>query len=461
MRTLINWLTGVVLTASMMPALAGNPVFDPGQKGPYAVGFATDTLTDYSRGVPGVGRPIPVYVWYPVDPADIDGAAPAVYPMDPLYDLVPAKSSEEFEAYGLDAAYDAPPVSSKKPFPLVIFSPGAFNAAWYDISMPTRLASHGFVVAVLYHAGDGVWAPYEPRIRLENAAWHRPRDISFALDMLLEANGMSDHLLSGAIRPDKVAAAGYSLGGYAAMVLGGAGEDDICPHMAHWYPDPPNPKFCTATAPDPRIKAIVAFDGAAYLLDWEELARIRVPTMIIGEEWNMLAAFDQYGEGGEHARTHAAIQGHPSYRVDVFGTNHASFRDSCAVDSLIHDDEDLSPFKPQIDDEWLEGVCDSDGWMTTPSTVAMPIVNKYTVAFLKTVLAGEPGYQDMLTPGWALEQSLVEFFVTEKRNPKAVRDDPGFGEYFLYFPHQPGSEQARGKKDPSAKSVLWRGFSPH
>jgi hypothetical protein len=92
----------------------------------------------------------------------------------------------------------------------------------------------------------------------------------------------------------------------------------------------------------------------------------------------------------------------------------------------------------------------------------MPIANKYAVAFLKTVLAREPGYQDMLTPGWALKrESLVEFFVTEKRNPNAVTAEYGGGEYYLYFPHQPGSEQASAKKDPAAKPALQRGFAPH
>jgi hypothetical protein len=68
----------------------------------------------------------------------------------------------------------------------------------------------------------------------------------------------------------------------------------------------------------------------------------------------------------------------------------------------------------------------------------------------------------MLTPGWALErESLVEFFVTEKRNPNAVTADYGGGEYYLYFPHQPGSEQARGDKNPSAKSVLPLGSTLH
>lgn len=463
MNTILRCLVSLSLSLMITIGWAAERVPDPGKKGPYAVGFTYYKVTDPNRGI-GIGapwsnRPIPVYVWYPVDPADVDDeTAPALYPMDPLYDEIPAKSSAEFEKYGLDAAYSDVLVSSKKPFPLVIFSPGWGSPAWQSVSTATRLASHGFVVAVLYHAGDGVWS-WEPSVRLENGAWQRPQDMSFALTDLLKRNGNSGDVLRGAIRPDKVAAAGYSLGGYAAMVLGGAGEDNVCPHMEGWYSTPPNKMFCQPNAPDPRIKAIVYYDGAAFLLDWAELAQIRVPTIMIGEEWNTLGL---YGTPDEHARTHAAIQGKPSYRVDISGTNHNSFCDTCETLSLIHEDPDLLQFMPWVDEDLINFVCVGDEWTSIPSNVAMPITNKYAVAFLKTVLAGEQGYQDMLTPGWALtRESLVEFFVTEKRNPNAVKEEPGFGAYYLYFPHQPGSEQARGMKDPLAKPLLQRAFTPH
>jgi predicted dienelactone hydrolase len=450
MKAMVRWLLSLWLLFMAAIGWAAGGVPDPGQKGPYAVGFAADTIWN------GPYRPIPVYVWYPVDAADVAGAERASYPMDPLNGGVPDKSSEDFEKYGLDAAYDAPPVSSKKPFPLVIFSPGAFGAAWHHVSTATRLASHGFVVAVLYHYGDGFW-PSEQPFRLEAAAWFRPRDISFALDMLLLVNDWPDHLLGGAIRPDQVAAAGYSLGGYAAMVLGGAGEDNVCKPMEGWYSNPPPPKFCGPTGTDDRIKAIVAFSPASFLLDWWELAQIRVPTIILNEEWGLLE--EVYGSGDEFARPHAAIQGQPSYRVDLFGTNHNSFCDTCEFLSLMRDDPFIQTLMP-VDDDLIEFVCVGDQWTSTPSTVSMPIANKYAVAFLKTVLAREQGYQGMLTPGWALKREpLVEFFVTEKRNPNAVTE-PESGAYYLYFPHQPGREQARARKDPLAKPILQRGFTP-
>ena len=61
------------------------------------------------------------------------------------------------------------------------------------------------------------------------------------------------------------------------------------------------------------------------------------------------------------------------------------------------------------------------------------------IAFLKTELVGEPGYQEMLTRGWALtHETAVEFFETEKRNANSIYEEwPDFSTYFM---HQPGSK---------------------
>jgi hypothetical protein len=68
------------------------------------------------------------------------------------------------------------------------------------------------------------------------------------------------------------------------------------------------------------------------------------------------------------------------------------------------------------------------------------------IAFLKTVLVGETGYQEMLTPGYALaNEPFIEFFVTEKGSSNP-RDEEG---YFSYIVHQPGTERAKALKDPN------------
>ena len=83
-----------------------------------------------------------------------------------------------------------------------------------------------------------------------------------------------------------------------------------------------------------------------------------------------------------------------------------------------------------------------------PFAEAHRLVNKYAVAFLKTELAREPGYQDVLTPGYALTREPgVEFFVTEKQSPQSI-DGEWWPDRFIYFPHQPGSWKARAATHP-------------
>jgi hypothetical protein len=73
------------------------------------------------------------------------------------------------------------------------------------------------------------------------------------------------------------------------------------------------------------------------------------------------------------------------------------------------------------------------------------LTTQYMIAFLKTALVGETGYQEMLTPGYALEnEPFIEFFETEMGSPNPRDEDA----YFSYFMHQPATIQAKALKDP-------------
>ena len=73
------------------------------------------------------------------------------------------------------------------------------------------------------------------------------------------------------------------------------------------------------------------------------------------------------------------------------------------------------------------------------------LITRYMVAFLKTVLVGEKGYREMLTPGYALEnEPFIEFFETEEGSPDETVEEG----YFTYFRHRPGTERATALKDP-------------
>jgi predicted dienelactone hydrolase len=68
-----------------------------------------------------------------------------------------------------------------------MFSPGWGCPAYFTNFIAARLASHGFVVAVIYHYGDGCWS-WEPWDHLAVASYNRPRDVSFLLTDLLQKN---------------------------------------------------------------------------------------------------------------------------------------------------------------------------------------------------------------------------------------------------------------------------------
>jgi predicted dienelactone hydrolase len=431
---------------------------DPAQiavKGPYEIGFTSFMLMDASRAGDGaqyLERPIPVYVWYPVDPSTIDGSTPeALYPLDPLYDQVPVTTSSHWELYGMDRAYHEPAPSQTGPFPLVMVSPGWGMMPWVHTSIGTRLASHGFVVAVLYHAGDQFWSWEPPFDHIALACWNRPRDVSYALTDLLARNVEPGDLFHGLIHPDRIAASGWSLGGYASMVLA-AGDDSVCDvfqgdDWVEWF-GPPPPETCTPSLPDPRIKAIVPLDGSNQCLWFTELARVQIPAMGIGEEWDTLA-LDPGWESWQ-ARQHAAFRGHPSYRVDVWGANHQSFSDMCEGLHVMLDVGIDTLWEPGDVYDWLAWLCED----VTPAADVHRLVNQYMIAFLTSTVLGRNDYRSMLTPGYALQQPLIEFFVTEKRSPNAIHDD--WPDEFIYFKHQPGNQTARGPKNATAALRVFR-----
>jgi len=437
LRVLGVCLLVLVLSVSIYSKKPTKPV-DPGQIGPYEIGFTYFMLTDASRNTDIGGRPIPVYLWYPVDPMDITEFTPeAICPLDPVSNLLPSLTSSEWEIYGFDRAYQEPPPSSDAPFPLVVFSHGFGAHPMAYLYIGTRLASHGIAVAATYHWGDAWW-PWEPLDHLAVASMNRPGDISFMLTQLLARNVDPENLIYNLINPNQVAASGHSLGGYASMTLAG-GDDSVCDKIFELgYVDTP-PETCVLSPPDPRISAIVTLDGSTQVLYFDEMARITVPTMGIGQEWSTLYALYPPGWESWQARLHAASQGHPSYRVDVAEAYHNSFANGCEGANMLYD-------KGIIDEATRDAFVAEHCAAPIPTALAYQLITKYMIAFLKINLASEQDYQNFLTPGYALEEPYIEFFETEKRNPNANDEDwPG---YYMYFMHQPGSAHAKAAKDP-------------
>jgi dienelactone hydrolase len=420
------------------------------QIGPYKVGFVANTYYDSTRSdFAGGPRPIQTFIWYPADP-DNNGnpMPPAVYPVTthivPI--VFPDASSTGLEAYGIDPAYQEVAASKDSPFPLVVLSPGQGESSSLFIQIGARLASHGFVVAIPTNYDEKVKitgeTTVEPVYYRTMEAYtigiyaNRIRDIQYLMTRLVADSQQSGNLLSGTIRPDQIAVAGHSVGGGAALALA-AGDDQVCDAMGldpNQFPS----ETCSPILPDPRVKAIVSIDGSNQFLYYAELARIKIPSMEIGQEWNTIESTNA-GWGFIQARQHAAIQSHPNYRVDVAYANHFSFLNHCALTQVLHDkgigdDASLA--------DYLQKSCPPEPM--SPEQFSN-LITQYMIAFLKTVLVGETGYQEMLTPGYALKnEPFIEFFETEQGSPNSPDEDG----YFSYFKHQPGSERTKALKNP-------------
>ena len=243
----------------------------------------------------------------------------------------------------------------------------------------------------------------------------RTRDIQYLMNQLVADTQQSGNLLYGVIRPDRIALSGHSLGGLAALALAG-GDDQACEWtMGLADPNAVPPETCVPIQPDPRIKAIVSIDGTSYALHYAELARIKIPSMVMGQEWNTLDAPKVNGET-LLARPHAAIQGHPNYRVDVAYATHNSFSSICPY---IHVWHDRGIMDDQMRDTFIQAYCPQEP--ITPAEIEN-LTTQYMIAFLKTVLVRETGYKEMLTPGYALaNEPFIEFFVTEKGSSNTAR----------------------------------------
>ncbi len=144
------------------------------------------------------------------------------------------------------------PSSGDGPFPLIVFSHGAFGVRRSNLSLFNELASHGYIVASIDHThhslystdeeGRRTWIDpaYMRELSAENARanpeqsleyylkWMdvRTGDIGFVLNQVLaEGVETGNHDQYGPVDPDRIGVMGHSLGGSAALGIGRARDD--------------------------------------------------------------------------------------------------------------------------------------------------------------------------------------------------------------------------------------------
>jgi hypothetical protein len=357
--------------------------------------------------------------------------------LDPFTSNLPVSTSKDWDALGYDPAYEGPTPSAGGAFPLVVLSPCWSCNNWEYIYIGARLASHGFVVAVTHHDRDWQW-PWASGDNAVITMYHRTRDVSFALSQLLQKNDASGEQLHGVVDPSRIAMSGHQMGGYAAYALAG-GDGKVCDALwpAHWNGDfpPYPPETCDPVALDPRVRAIVTLDGNSQLLRYDELARISVPSLILGETVEHTYSYASRPSpdpdlGLWMARPHAAINRGDSYRVDVGIANLFSYSSWCDGLKVMSNLDVVTIGTTSLDtyrSSWPCVVQDTFDPANNPAT--RQIVTTYMLAFLNTEL-GRKDDSGMLTSDYAAEhQPEVKFFDSEACSASS----PGATEY-VYRP---------------------------
>ncbi|HEX5283735.1 MAG TPA: hypothetical protein VFW30_06415 [Bryocella sp.] len=187
-------------------------------------------------------------------------------------------------------------------WPLILLSHGTGGTAMQMAWLGTALARAGFIAAAVDHPGNNGLEPYTAEGFM--LWWERATDLSEVLDGML-----ADPEFGPKIDADRVGAAGFSIGGYTVLALGGARTDisvivDFCRQQPKaTVCDVPEmkgmgtPEQMLATARrtsgvslarsnesyrDPRVHAIFAIAPAVGMtLTPDSLHAMRVPVEIV------------------------------------------------------------------------------------------------------------------------------------------------------------------------------------
>ena len=315
------------------------------------------------RNLRGVAEHIlHVTVWYPAPDTAVETLQVIELPGPPGLSGPPGSSDRPLFEAGSSTPH-APFASSLRPFPLILLSHGTGGSAAQMAWLGTALARAGFIAAAVDHPGnndatgsgkDG----YTPAGFL--LWWERATDLTDVLDGLLADPELAPH-----IDRSLIGAAGYALGGYTVLELGGARTDisafyDLCrtkpddavchvPEMRDQRRDSPlldanghprtfeqllaivrktNGESLARSGEsyrDPRLKAVFAIAPVlGFTFTPESLSALRLPVAIVAGAADTIAPSASSADG-----LRADIRG--AKETTLPGVGHYEFLDTCTA----------------------------------------------------------------------------------------------------------------------------------
>jgi predicted dienelactone hydrolase len=225
------------------------------------------------------------------------------------YPAEPSAREKPVEIPGLNifelgfAARDAKMPATPARFPLIVISHGTGGSGLSMAWLGEALAKRGYIAAAVNHPGNNASEPYT----LEGFSlwWERARDLSEVITSML-----SDSDFGGHIDPNRIGAAGFSLGGYTMIEIAGGitdakgfvrycdttGADGICtspPEFPTLVEDfrklirehPEVLQHAGDSYRDPRVRSVFAMAPAlGPAFPASGLKKISIPTEIVAGE---------------------------------------------------------------------------------------------------------------------------------------------------------------------------------
>ncbi|MEM6886808.1 MAG: alpha/beta fold hydrolase [Pseudomonadota bacterium] len=267
--------------------------------GPLPVGVQTlsfshrdqiDVLNIVDKDEPLYARPLTVEVWYPAT----DGT-----PAGGTYQTVLRDGQTAVTLTGR-AARDAAPASGAT-YPLVVISHGYPGNRYLMAHFGENLASKGYVTVSIDHTDS----TYSDQSAFGSTLYHRPIDQRFVVDQMAALEGP----LGAIVNAQVVGVIGYSMGGYGALVYGGAGVTEAATELSWGTPNGLLSRHLAGSdsheaLTDPRLRAVIAigpWGHNAGLWDANSMAGLRVPTLFIAGSSDDVSVYEAIRTAFEEA----------------------------------------------------------------------------------------------------------------------------------------------------------------
>jgi predicted dienelactone hydrolase len=308
-------------SSGCMGMIAAEPE-TPQTLGPRPVGVTTMRVEDDARD-----RKLTVEVWYPA--AERSSAEPTVYNIEAIGTTVARLKS----AAGTHR--DAAPAREEGARPVVLLSHGAGSTRYGNASLAEVLASHGYIVAAPDHVGHTMSSHVFGIDNTERAqsAFDRPIDLSRVLDALEERSRGSKFVLKGLVDTNRVAVAGHSFGGAAALGMIGARFD--ADRQARECKKDDADRRCAAVPVfgpgqyryrDPRIGAALLITPAGFdLYRADGIAEVDAPALVVGAERDTTTPYLEYSKP-----IYESLKA-PHYLLDLEQAGHLTATDVCEI----------------------------------------------------------------------------------------------------------------------------------